>query len=863
MSTEQKLGPPQIDTSLAPIIAVVDEEYKVISCSLTVPLYSNPAVALGDIKGISLQFKTVSTGVIKETKEYYISDNSNIKFGDSISLDLAPIYNVGQYYKIQYAFLSDGGIDEEGKQKYTTGYWSTVGISKCTVQPTIAISNLVQYTNDQGHSENTIYYGGYSYVGEYNSPDSTEKVYSYCFTIMKDNTVFDTSGVLLHNVNNDTDKNSSIDIWTSSKMLSQRQKYTITYEVTTINGITIKTQPYIIQSGQHGFIPTEGSFIATLYEEDGYVDLHFKNINNEFLMLNAGNYVITRASSKNNFEHWIKICDFILPQNTENVHFFNDYTVEQGISYRYGLQLIQPDKQLTARQEALYYLNKYNEASNNQVPKLKVDFEDAFLSDGQRQLRIRYNPKVASFKSTILESKVDTLGGKHPFIFRNGNINYKEFSISGLISMLMDSNAHFMPAPADDEMTRFTTPGYLQSSNTLITNLVGDNFVRERDFKMEVLSWLTNGKPKLFRSPSEGNYIIRTMNVSLIPNDTLGRMLHTFNCTAYEIAEFDMMNLLQYNLMQSYIEIEKKNIMVFDEVLLTNLENSTIQFPGSGARYLCFDGAYNDHFVSLQFANGDTQLFNVGNSTGKYVFTQLADNPVIKIITNPTSQIKLTYGHYREDQNVSQGEIYNISTKVVVQQFIGNNEIENQNLVTSIIDEHTSINYCYLVKVNPKPIVNIAKYDEQWVYASQLADGIAYSKEAVQLDLTVLYYDIEKNQYYIYNGTTLEELKDNVPDYRFYLNNDKYSFMQPTPIGIEFINATRLLSNELDNLYDNTNTLLLAAQDVNQPVQIKKLVTGGRFESITNIGQLKNLQIGNGLVCDIVYELYTYQTKEA
>jgi hypothetical protein len=29
------------------------------------------------------------------------------------------------------------------------------------------------------------------------------------------------------------------------------------------------------------------------------------------------------------------------------------------------------------------------------------------------------------------------------------------------------------------------------------------------------------------------------MNVSLTPNDTLGRMLHTFNGTAYEIAEYN------------------------------------------------------------------------------------------------------------------------------------------------------------------------------------------------------------------------------------------------------------------------------------------------------------------------------------
>ena len=42
-----------------------------------------------------------------------------------------------------------------------------------------------------------------------------------------------------------------------------------------------------------------------------------------------------------------------------------------------------------------------------------------------------------------MESKVDTIGSKHPFIFRNGNVGYKEFSISGLISLQMDEENLF------------------------------------------------------------------------------------------------------------------------------------------------------------------------------------------------------------------------------------------------------------------------------------------------------------------------------------------------------------------------------------------------------------------------------------
>jgi hypothetical protein len=67
---------------------------------------------------------------------------------------------------------------------------------------------------------------------------------------------------------------------------------------------------------------------------------------------------------------------------------------------------------------------------------------------------------------------------------------------------------------------------------------------------MKVLEWLTNGQPKLFRSPGEGNFIVRLMNSSLTPNDTVGRMLHTFNCTAYEIAEFNYHNLGAFNFIQ-------------------------------------------------------------------------------------------------------------------------------------------------------------------------------------------------------------------------------------------------------------------------------------------------------------------------
>jgi hypothetical protein len=184
-----------------------------------------------------------------------------------------------------------------------------------------------------------------------------------------------------------------------------------------------------------------------------------------------------------------------------------------------------------------------------------ADFEYAYLFDGDRQLKIKYNPKVSSFKNTLLESKIDTIGSKHPFIFRNGNVAYKQFPISGLISYLMDNDELFMSKDKIGffgiQNERDLSPSKVTSFANIFqpdsTQLDTQNIAKERIFKTEVLNWLNNGEIKLFRSPTEGNFIIRLMDVSLSPNITLGRMLHTFSATAYEMKDCSITTLKDYN----------------------------------------------------------------------------------------------------------------------------------------------------------------------------------------------------------------------------------------------------------------------------------------------------------------------------
>ena len=75
-----------------------------------------------------------------------------------------------------------------------------------------------------------------------------------------------------------------------------------------------------------------------------------------------------------------------------------------------------------------------------------------------------------------------------------------------------------------------------------------DMLLLERKYREKVMDWLTDGKPKLFRSATEGNMIVVLTNVSFTPFDKSERMVYSFSATATEVAEYNLENLLLYGL---------------------------------------------------------------------------------------------------------------------------------------------------------------------------------------------------------------------------------------------------------------------------------------------------------------------------
>lgn len=601
--------------------------------TLSVPFSMNRAVGASEVAGFSLKIKTVSgvyidtltypsinpsTGKLKQvlTKEQAqdIADNMVVNF-DISGID----FTIGQHYKVQLAY-----IDKTSSQ--VVGIYSTVGVIKYTSTPEVYIENL-----EFGH----INQHNYSYVGVYNQGsyytstmtkvqrDSTEKLYSSYFQITdEDGNIVIQTEEKLHKSYEDTISYESTEEIVVSQDLDVNRSYYIQFFTKSINGLEVPSKKYRIMQRRSISPDISVNLVASLDYDNGFISLKLDT--KEPVI--SGLFLVSRAASNNGYK-WEEFKRFDLQSMLPEKWSLMDCTIEQGVTYKYSLQQYNDNGIYSDR------------IISNGVMS---DFEDSFLYDGEKQLKIRFNPKVSSFKTNVLESKIDTIGATHPYILRNGNIYYKDFPISGLISHQMDDTELFCKK-VDLGLTEITT------------NLTSDNLIAERLFKMKVLEWLTNGKPKLFRSPAEGNYIVRLMNTSMSPNDTLGRMLHTFSSTAYEIAKFNMENLEYYGLIDARENISVQTRWTTIDLLPYYRENSKML----GAQEYCILNTREAYRVEFRDMIPGTVFYLDGEqiqigATGAYIADATNNVPFkeIKIAVSNMAQGQLTYSYKAKAANV-------------------------------------------------------------------------------------------------------------------------------------------------------------------------------------------------------------------
>lgn len=787
---------------------------------LTVPFSMSRSVHSSEVEGFCLKIKNIQGGDVLLTLEAKKEDinfaDYQVKFKINKEVLDSKKFIVGNFYKAQLAYC----YKEKNQSTLSVGYFSTVGIIKYTTKPKISILGLDTSFNNV-HS--------YSYTGEYSqlNQDFTEKEYSYRFVVKNSKgLVIEDTGYLIHNSSEDTEYYQSRDNFLFSQDLDENEKYTIVYSVKTNNGLEESSPVYWIFAQKSVISTMNAKLVTTLNYNNGYVQLSLIGEKDQFGYEKSvcGSFILSRASEKTNYTQWEEINRFVLVFEKPSSKTWKDFTIEQGTNYKYSIQQYNTENLFSER-----IISVVNVGSNSLAPIYKenpifADFEDSFLFDGQRQLKIKFNPKVASFKKDLFEAKVDTIGSKYPFIFKNGKVEYREFPIGGLISYLMDEESLFNDTNSiffsqerkyRDSFIKVDFPKYGQENaykknhlfyyfkdketnqyvrwieyirkqvdskvenptdkdydwsnwnkwwiqfkaiendlyfhkkeqinhfdpdkNLVKTlNETSTNISIERNFKLDVLEWLTNGKPKLFKSPNEGNYLVRLMNVSLTPNDQVGRMLHSFTCTAYEIDDLTYDSLVENGII-SITDLSKNKYLKIITIPLSTTDENYVklnthidyQRDENGIYYAqgqIFDIDQTAEWVDIvDMRPGDKIILNEGEkndsaeiligSTGSYSV------PIpTKSLTIPKdlkSHGLVTFGYYGElNDSFSQITGTNIR-EVIGQQFIG----KFLDIVHMLENTARKIITFYDIKIHKRPLIELTINDSEEAYDNGILIG--------------------------------------------------------------------------------------------------------------------------------------------
>lgn len=294
-------------------------------------------------------------------------------------------------------------------------------------------------------------------------------------------------------------------------------------------GKTLNTNVYLQINPQ-----TANAKIKSAYyynNNDNLTLYNSKNPNQDFSK--GTTLTFRRASNKTNFKKWQNIDTVTIQSEHITELIWNDYTVEPGVWYKYII---------IRTNEAFPNQSCFIETEN----KYMVVTDDIFLTAAGKQLKIKFDPQINSFSIKTAESLTETIGSQYPYIRRNGNIYYKTFTLSGTITCFMDIDQNLMLASKKDV---YGDAFDLYQQYNIDENItLFNDFIYQKEFRNKVIDFLYKDEVKLFRSLTQGNILIKLMNITFTPNTTLGRRIYSFSCTAYEIDDSTVQNYQKYNI---------------------------------------------------------------------------------------------------------------------------------------------------------------------------------------------------------------------------------------------------------------------------------------------------------------------------
>ena len=436
-------------------------------------------------------------------------------------------WNYNQFYKLQLRFDSYDGDGVLNNSDYFISHlayfseWSEIHLLRPILQPQVLLRTFdtTDGSVTPAFNRGLIPISGKLYFGNDNYSDETETLQSYYIEILtreSEDSVM--TGETVYTGGNVDPNTISYNLDLTSLDTDITAEFVMRLHLTTSNNYQM-IQDYDFNIADYTTEDTwDPDITVSLDNENGIATIHVTNINTVF-----GTVYVRRSSSVSNFKDWESIWEETTAGTTDIT--IEDNTVGSGIWYRYSVQLENTAGAMT---------------SIRMSDVIFPDFYTAILSRGDKQIGILYNYQISSYKPVVNRQKMDTIGGKYPKFAENAAMNYIQFSISGMISAQEDENNLFMNEEDyyGDMYQNYTIYNDEQGINE------NYNYLWERAFRQELVKWLNDGEPKLYRSKTEGLMVVMLTDINLTPNKTLSRRLYDFSATVYEIQDGNSLELL-------------------------------------------------------------------------------------------------------------------------------------------------------------------------------------------------------------------------------------------------------------------------------------------------------------------------------
>lgn len=612
-----------------------------------------------EIKAVqySVRRQNSNVSVINGKKEigrtsWLPNDNQNIKQLYKIQIPIATGGNNSEgsvniqknvIYRVQLRFVHttqrrspiSSSVVYTPDQDYNCSQWSTVTIIKAIQAPYFSIDQF-EIADDNPNAQIAFLSSTASFIGLYQAAEnSNEPLRSWRMRLLDseyqdgDNiqdfliNEYSDTGVQIISAYSYSSSDSTKTIFEGNfgYDLQDMKTYKLLFEIETKNGYKAKK----IYNFQAHTIPAEdqidGALHAVVNQQQGYIRLYVTRASE---LSKATNYVLRRTSSKSNYLNWEDIYNFQLFSGESLNNFsYIDFTAESGTMYKYSIQV----RDTMGRRGNSIFVpsppdNISGEDSYNPSAGIMGEWEHAFLVGFNKkssnlctnaipeQLKLKYDFQISSYQTNISENKTDTIGSKYPFIRRNGNMYYRSFQCSGLITGLSDERQFFT-----NDTQLYGSQGIIKAYQDFQGNIDlwvnRYDYTYERKFREKVEQFLYDSQIKLYKSMQQGNIFVKLMDISLTPKTQLGRLIYSFSATAYQVDEVNIQNLNKYNFL-SIGSYATQHIQKTENVVgqISSWDEQTISVEGVDKQVAVLNKYLPANVDILQTKIADKHLFN-------------------------------------------------------------------------------------------------------------------------------------------------------------------------------------------------------------------------------------------------------------